>query len=245
MVTPFTAIIEDFDEELLALRVLVRASADSKIGGPRVRVAGANAAVLLLATTFEEFVRQIARAFAKAVVEACPSYDKLPSGLAALAWKRTLQAIASIELDPKTQNFSREGVFADVQTRFSIVYEFCKGDLSQDIYGELIHNENNMRPNQLNALFKLSGLRNVCAVVSAYPALMDLVNETEATKAGGRVIERMNDFFDRRNKVAHSINALQSSGPSQIFEDIEFLNVFSHGLLVTVEGHVRERSIGT
>ena len=75
MATHFTVILDDFEEELEAIKILVQASADPRLGKPRTRVAGANAAVLLLAATFEEFVRQMARAFARAVVEACEAYD--------------------------------------------------------------------------------------------------------------------------------------------------------------------------
>ena len=235
MVTPFAVIFEDFEEEMTAIRVLVEASANAKLGRPRARVAGANAATLLLAATFEEFVRQMARAFAREVVEACETYDRLPPKLAAVAWKRTLNGMARIQLDPKAKNFSREGVFADALTRFTVVYEFCKGDLTQDVYGDLIHNEANMRPHEINSLFKLSGLHDVCLRASASPDLMEFFNETEQGKVNGRLVERLDDFFERRNQVAHSINAMRSSGPEQINVDIELLTTFGRALAATLE----------
>lgn len=237
MATPFTVILEDFEEELIAIRVLVQASDNPALGRPRARVAGANAAVLLLAATFEEFVRQLARAYARSVVEACVSYDRLPPKLAAVAWKRTLESVARIQLDPQTQNFSREGVFADALTRFTVIYEFCKGDLTQDVNGDLIHNENNMRPQEINYLLKLSGLKNVCLLTAAVPDLMDLVSESEPDKANDRVVARLEQFFERRNQVAHSINAMRSSGPNQTNSEITFLEAFGRALAVTVERH--------
>jgi hypothetical protein len=236
MATQFTVILEDFEEELQAIKILVQASADPALGRPRTRVAGANAAVLLLAATFEEFVRQMARAFARAVVEACEVYDQLPPKLAAVAWKRTLEGMARIRLDPQAKNFSREGLFSDALTRFTVVYEFCKGDLTQDIYNDLIHNENNMRPQEINSLFKLSGLSNVCLLASAFPYIMEFVSETEPGKANGRLVEHLEDFFERRNQVAHSINAMRSSGPEQINGDIELLTAFGRALAETLEG---------
>lgn len=53
MATVFSAVLEDYEEELDAIRILVQASADPALGKPRARIAGANAAVLLLAATFE------------------------------------------------------------------------------------------------------------------------------------------------------------------------------------------------
>lgn len=239
MATVFSVVLEDYEEELEAIRALVQASADPALGRPRARIAGANAAILLLAATFEEFVRQLARAYAKAVVDASGSYERLPPKLAAIAWRRTLEAIARIRLDPQVSNFSREGVFVDALTRFTTVYEFCKGDLSQDIYGELIHNENNMRPQEINYLFKLSGLKNACLLASSSPELMSFLNESEPNKAHTRFIERLEDFFERRNQVAHSINAMRSSGPGQINEDINLLATFGKAIAGALEAEAQ------
>lgn len=235
MATVFSAVLADYEEELDAIRILVQASADPALGKPRARVAGANAAVLLLAATFEEFIRQLARAYAKAVVDACESYERLPAKLATVAWRRTLEAIARLRLDPQISNFSREGMFADALTRFTTVYEFCKGDLSQDIYQELIHNENNMRPQEINGLFNLSGLKNICMLASSSQDLMNFVNEVEPGKANARVVELIEDFFERRNQIAHSINAMRSSGPDQINKDINFLCSFGKGIVAALE----------
>jgi hypothetical protein len=52
-----------------------------------------------------------------------------------------MEGLARVHLDPKKEVFSRESVFSDAQTRFAIAYQFCRGDLTQDIYQDLIHNE--------------------------------------------------------------------------------------------------------
>jgi hypothetical protein len=235
MASRFTAIIEDFEEELGAIAALVAAAADPALGRPRARVAGANAAVLLLAATFEEFIREVARAFARSVVESCESYDKLPPKLASVAWRRTMEALARVQLNPKSEVFSRESVFADAQTRFSVTYEFCRGDLTQDIYDDLIHNQNNMRPGEINSLFGVSGLKNTCYLAADNQALKDLLNEQEQGSASARLVERIEDFFERRNQVAHSINAMRSSGPGMITADIELLRTLARALVATVE----------
>lgn len=237
MSSTFEVILEDFEEELEAVHALVDASADPKLGRPRARVAGANAAVLLLAATFEEFVREMARAYARAVVQACASYDKLPPKLATVAWKRTMEALARVQLNPKTTVFSRDSIFADAQTRFTVTYEFCRGDLDQDIYGDLIHNENNMRPQEINGLFGLSGLKNVCFVVAEDEALRDFLGESEQGKAHARLTEQIESFFERRNQVAHSINAMRSSGPELIVNDIELMRQFGRALSATLDAN--------
>lgn len=168
-------------------------------------------------------------------MDACESFERLPPKLAGVAWRRTLESMARIRLAPQSTHFSREGVFADALTRFTTVYEFCKGDLSQDIFSELIHNENNMRPQEINGLFSISGLKNVCALASSSPDLMNFVNETDSNKASVRIVKRLEDFFEKRNQIAHSINAMRSSGPEQINEDINLLAIFGKAVAETLE----------
>jgi hypothetical protein len=106
MVSAFSVMLEEFEEELTVIGVLVESSSN-QLGRPRARVAGANAATLLLAATFEEFIRDLATAFARALVETCESYDKLSPKLAPVAWKRTMEALARIQLNRKREIFSR------------------------------------------------------------------------------------------------------------------------------------------
>jgi len=232
--TNFAIISEEFYEELHAIRLLVKAFDDPHKGSPRARVAAANSATLLLAATFEEYVREMARTYAKVVVAAATSFEKLPSKLANVAWRRTLEELACIRIDTK-KNISSENVFSEALVRFNVIYEFCKGDLSQDIYGELVHNQNNMRPGEINSLFKLSDLGDVCSKLADKKPLLDNFGEIDAGKAHGRLLVSLEEFIERRNKIAHSLSPAQSSGSDQILKDIDMLDAFAQSLCETLE----------
>jgi RiboL-PSP-HEPN len=231
MASAFEVIVEDFVEDIEAVRSLVLAFADSKYP-PKSRIAAANSATLLVAATFEEFVREMAREFAKAVVIGAPSFDKLPGNLASTAWKRTMDGLARVKFDAQGKGGD---VFGIAQAKFSVIYDFCKGDLSKDIYRELIHNENNMHPTQINSLFKVSGLKDVCERCSHNQSLLDTFGETEAGKAHGKFLAGLNDFFERRNEIAHSLNVGQSNSPEQIQTDIDMLVNFGKALCAILE----------
>lgn len=235
MISAFGVLFEEFDQELQAIRILINFAGEAKLTSAKARVAGANAAVLLLAATFEEYIRELAREFARAIVAATPTYDKLPPKLASIAWKRTMEGLARIQLNPKKEIFSRESIFSDAQTRFAVTYEFCRGDLTQDIYRDLIHNENNMRPEQLNALFKLSGLNNVCNHAAEHPDLKTFLGEDQQNATNARLVEALEDFFNRRNQTAHSIRAMQSVSAEAIGTDIDLLRSFGRALAETLE----------
>jgi hypothetical protein len=227
----FAVILEDFLEDLAAIRSLVGAFADPAHKA-KARVAAANSATLLLAATFEEFVREMARAYARTVVLGSPSHDKLPKDLIATAWKRTLDGLGKIKFDAKGKYTETFGL---AQAKFSVIYEFCSGDLSKDIYRDLIHNEMNMRPTQLNTLFKISGLKDVCARCSDKKPILDIFGETEPSKAHGRLISRLDDFFERRNDIAHSLNSGRSNSAKQIETDLDMLISFGTALCQTLE----------
>jgi len=231
----FLLIFEEFEDELAAIEALVDAAADPNLGRPKARVAGANAAALLLAAAFEEFIRECARAYAKASVESCGSYEDLPPKMAPIAWKRTMENLARVHLNPKKEIFSRESIFADALTRFTVTYEFCKGDITQDIYQDLIHNENSMRPQEINTLFNISALGNACGLASEQEPLLSFFNEINPGKTLIQFVESLDEFFERRNKVAHSLNLMSSSGPSQIKADISLLRAFSRALALALE----------
>ncbi|HEY5794693.1 MAG TPA: HEPN domain-containing protein [Bosea sp. (in: a-proteobacteria)] len=218
-------------EDLEAIRSLVVTFNDSKHPA-KARIAAANSATLLVAATFEEFVREMAREYARAVVIGAPSFEKLPKDIASTAWKRTMDGLGKVKFDAQGKSGD---VFGVAQARFAVIYEFCKGDLSKDIYRELIHNEMNMRPSQLNGLFKVSGLKDVCSQCSDKQPMLDMFGETEAGKAHGKFLVGLEDFFERRNEIAHALNAGQSNSPEQIETDINMLISFGKALFMTLE----------
>jgi len=186
-----------------------------------------------VAATFEEFVREMAREHARAVVTRTTSFDKLPKKLVSTAWKRSMEGLARVRFD--VEQSARESLMVDTQARFSVVYEFVKGDLTQDIYRDLIHNEDNMRPNQLNSVFSVAGLSDLCAKVCDKPAILTFFGETEAGEAHGKLLEALESFFERRNGIAHALNPGQSSGPEQIVTDLDMLQAFSEAMFQTLD----------
>ena len=234
MSSQFSIINEEFASDLAAIRILVREFNDPGKSPPKVRIAAANSATLLLAATFEQFVREMARAYAQAVVAAAPSFKHIPQRLAQTAWRRTMASLAQIEIDDGSTNFS-EIAASDALRKFQSVYAFCKGDKTQDIYDELIHNENNMRPGQINALFKLSDLKDACSQAATKTPLLTAFNEPDPKKTHGLLLSGLDDFFERRNEIAHALNPSHSSGADQLLKDVVLFEAFGNSLSETLE----------
>lgn len=227
----FDVIREDFVGELDTIRQLVE-TFDGHGKTANVRIAAANSATLLVAATFEEFVREMARAYARAIVERTATFDKLPGKLVSTAWKRSMESLARVRFD--VEPAARESLMVNTQARFSVIYEFVKGDLAQDIYRDLIHNENNMRPAELNSMFNVAGLSDICRKVCDSPALRSFFGESEPGKAHGKLLAALENFFERRNGIAHALNTRKSSSPTQIVADLDMLYAISQAMLQTL-----------
>lgn len=235
MATDFAAITDDFQSDLDAILSMVEAIDDPSKVSPKVRVSAANAATLLLAATFEEFVRSMARAVARKVVQTASSFSQLPAKLATTAWRRAMRSMTQLRIDNGSRFLSPDGGTLDPKPRFDGIYQFCKGDLSQDVYSDLVFNESNMRPREINSLFGISGLRDVCRQASGERPLVEHFSEDDKGRSHGLLLSVLDSFFDRRNTIAHSLNALQSSSAYLIRYDIATFRAFGRSLCETVE----------
>jgi hypothetical protein len=232
----FELISEDFKEELDAIRLLVT-TFDVSGKPPKARVAAANSATLLVAATFEEYIRQSAREYARLVVTNASSFADLPKSLATTAWRRSMERLAKVRFDIEDQP-ARNTLLLSTGTIFSAVHEFVRGDLTKDIYGDLIHNENNMRPNELNAMFKVSGLGDVCLKLCAMQTIKDHFEETEQGKTHGKLMTALEEFMERRNNIAHALNPGSSTGSDQIIKDLDMLEALSNSLYQTLDAQL-------
>ena len=123
-------------------------------------------------------------------------------------------------------------------------YWFIKGDITQQgnikqhIVAHLIHNENNMRAGEINKLFKVSGLSNICLQICKQQSLKTFFNENDDGKTHGELLAALERFVNRRNDIAHSLNSASSSAPEEVFGDIEMFAAFSKDLGATLEAAV-------
>ncbi len=237
----FEIVADEFLEDLVSISTLVNSNQGNSIS-PKVRIAAVRSTTLLLAATFEEFIREMGRQFARETVSRTGALSALPRKLSATAWKRTLEGLARAKIDTGGTNPSLESIAKDAQSQFDAICGFISGDLSQDIYRSLIHNENNMRPSEINAVFKVCDLTDVCSKFSDKATFLEYFEESEPGKAHGLFLTKLNDFFERRNEIAHSLNAASSEGPNQILQDVEMLKVTARALAETLPFHLPARA---
>ena len=230
----FSAIVSDFDEELTSLEQLVQIGQDWRLP-PKTRVASIHATTLMLAAAFEEFIRQMANEQAKQVVDRAGSVADVPDKLLETAWKRTLSELARAESNGLSKKEALRKSAKQARPKVDALFSFVEGDLGQDIYDYLIHNEYNMRPNEVNKMFKISGLGDICRKVCHQSSLKEYFEQGNENKMHGDLLRALNSFIDRRNKITHSLNSVTSEGPEEVLRVIEMFRAFAKDLRATLE----------
>ena len=92
-----------------------------------------------------------------------------------------------------------------------------------------------MRVGELNAMFKVSGFGDVCTHISAKDDLMHHFGETNAGKVFGLFLDANEEFFERRNAIAHSLNAASSAAPDQVRTDIAYFRATAFSLATLLD----------
>lgn len=237
MPTIFDAISDEFLADLTAISELVSV-VETSGNSARSRIASVNSSTLLLAARFEEFIREQGRQYARETVQLQTDPSTLPRKLSATAWKRTLEELARAKIDTGGTNVSLETVSRNARSRIDAVCRFLEGDLSQEIYGSLVHNESNMRPNQLNAVFAICDLKDVCSKVSDKQPLLSYFDDDDTRRVHGMLLTRLNDFMEKRNDIAHSLNPGTSPSATSLYDDVAFFKAFGLSIAVTLPLHL-------
>lgn len=228
MLTEFELIFEEFSAELDALSEMVATPRERAAGSAltsRARIAAGNATTLLLAAVFEEHVRQQVKAAFKEKGKRAKGIDDFPRNLAPRIWRRSLETLA------RTQFEEVEANPRILEERFAAIVSFAiKKEVLSDVSDAVAHNESNMRPTQLTELFAQIGISNVLLKACEDKSLIDHLDCDEQEKARSVLVTRIEDFFRRRNAVAHAIKLGSSSGPSEISQDIELFRIFGQSL---------------
>ena len=136
------------------------------------------------------------------MVKNADSLAKLPKSLLKTAWSRTFHIISN-SLDkelPHLEKFRQASTSAS--PKINALFNFIQGDMNQDIYDDLIYNRHNMKAEELNEMFRVCGIKNMCKEISMsgnmkefFGPLGDLNTQLTTT---------LNQFMIRRNEISHS-----------------------------------------
>jgi hypothetical protein len=221
----YQAILDDFEAEITAIAELADATRIGSQFSSRARISLANSLTLVLASTFEEYVRQLVKAAWSERLKVVDDASKLPPKLRSKLWRSTLERAARKPFgDVDSQSWL-------ARDRLQNLMKFClDGDLSVPIDDEISHNERNMRPDQISDLFSKIGIRNIFVTGCALEEAIEYFDCQNADQASENLRAALEDFFIRRNNVAHAIVFGSSDGADTIHQDIDICKLTAKAL---------------
>lgn len=221
------AICEEFNAELVGLldfAQIGKSGSDASLS-PRARIAAANGATLLLAALYEECIRQLVKSVFNQRKAKAAGIKDFPETLTAAVWKRSFEKISRRPFDEVKASFS------SMNTEIRSIMSFClKGDLDSDVSSVIAHNDNNMRPDEMAKLFKQIGISSVVSKIGACESMKKFFAMENSNKCAEEVRSNIEDFFRRRNEIAHAIQVSSSMGPSEIAKDVDLFKAVTSSL---------------
>jgi hypothetical protein len=226
-------VAEEFGKELTAIRRLLESigsSEDDKrpIDGT-LRVAASNGSMLLLAASFEEFIRELVKVFCTCILQSASRFDNIPLEIANAAWDRSLFILRGLK-------YGRSGFDRSIAAMSILTLDsFClKENLGIEVAHLVGYNMNNMRVAEINEIFKRVGISDFCSIVGRHAAVIEFFGAPNSDVAHGKFLGQIEEFYESRNEIAHSIGTIRGTGPIQVSRYLDFFDCATNAFVAEI-----------
>jgi len=149
-----------------------------------------------------------------------------PQKLPSIIWRRSLELLARKQFDDLARDV------AQIDSQLKEIVTFCiKRDLGADVSTAVSHNDNNMGADEIGRLFNQIGISSIIAKIGEYPLIQAYFGVDKPGHASENTRASLDDFFRRRNEIAHAIQIGVSGGPTSLAKDVELFETISSGLV--------------
>lgn len=192
--------------------------------------------VVALYASFEKFIEDLVVGYLR-LESRRVAYNALPAKLVKKHLEKSADMLARARVG--------EGRYADV-SHFDIVknlFDCLNGSAVYSLNGQaLLMHDSNFRVPQVEELFAMIGIENICDSMRRADAMVEWYTavESEPSQDGVKrqIIEtRLNEIVERRNYVAHRGNTSDLLGADSMSEAVGFILSFCSSIYSIVVGH--------
>jgi hypothetical protein len=199
-------------------------------------------ALVFLASSFEEFVRE--------EIGQCGGYlvDRY-AGLTEIDRHNARSSYWSICLDKAkylrgilTKGKPR-AVDLVVVSKVKSIIESAQGFVVADDPSFIIgnnfgHHSNNFKPHVVNEIAGRIGLKDLIASASEHSKVKAHFGVTTKGESSRKLATKLDNFYDRRNEIVHSLSASSGYGVDILFDYIELFEATADGIRAALLGHI-------
>ncbi|HBO3624719.1 TPA: hypothetical protein L4S57_006039 [Pseudomonas aeruginosa] len=191
-------------------------------------------ALIFLASTFEEFVREITIQCANELMDKYSSFPEARKHSVREAyWKASREqlkyaSILSNKVPDATLIAKLRGAL-EAQQGFVIGNDPTK--LSVQVFP---HHSNNFKPGIVTEILARLGINKTLETMAEYAKLKSYFGVTRKEDCCTRIKTKWIEFYDRRNETVHSLGGTTGFAIEVIFDYIEFLELVAESMRATV-----------
>lgn len=245
--------LDDFTERLNDIRRIIcalescyrapgtltttRANVDLAAVGPTTSNNANSMALVFLASSFEEFVREEISECARLL---CSKYPTLPESLRHTVrnayWATTLQRLSFAKsIMTKVTAPTAATPDAAVLTRVRPILEVAQSFVISDDPTRIdaataVHHSNNFRPRVVDEISKRVGIPNLMNRTAEATRIKTFFGVATASAAAKLLVPKLDEFYDRRNEIVHSLTSTTGYGVDYVLDWIALFEAVAESM---------------
>lgn len=235
---------DEFLERLVDIRIIVgaveacyrqpgaltatRPNIDLSLVGPTTSNNTNSMALVFLASSYEEFVREEISECAKLLTSKYSSLpDQVRYSVRNSYWKASLQRLKYAQniltkTQPKTPDAA---TLSKIRPIIEVAQLFVINDDPTRIDpATAVHHSNNFRPRVVDEIAERIGIKKLTARVAEGTRIKTYFGVATAGAAANLLSPRLDDFYDRRNDIVHSLSSTAGYGVDYVLDWISFFD---------------------
>ena len=185
-------------------------------------------AIVFLASSYEEFVREEISECARLLASKYASLpDQVRHSVRSSYWTTSLQRLSYARgILTKTQPKSPDvATLAKIRPIIEVAQLFVINDDPTRIDpATAVHHSNNFRPRVVDEIATRIGIKNLTARVAEGTRIKTYFGVATASVAANLLPQRLDDFFDRRNEIVHSLSSTTGYGVDYVLDWISLFD---------------------
>ncbi|MBJ9594772.1 HEPN domain-containing protein [Burkholderia seminalis] len=191
--------------------------------------------LIFLASSFEEFVREISVQCANELVD---KYHRLPDshkhGVRDAYWRASRDQMKYVNI--LSNKLPDPTLLAKLRGALDAQQGFVIGNDPTKLSGQVFaHHSNNFKPHVVIEILGRLGITKLVETMAESTKLKNYFGVTKKDDCHSRTKAKWIEFYDRRNETVHSLGGASGFAIEIVFGYIEFLELVAESMKATVE----------
>lgn len=211
-----------------------RPNADLAAMGPTTSNNTNSMALVFLASSYEEFVREEISECARFL---CGKYQSLPDSvrhqIRNLYWSTTLQRLGYAKniLTKSSPKSPDPSVLTKIRPILDSAQLFVIGDDATRLEAATaVHHSNNFRPRVVDEIASRIGIANLINRTAEGTKVKTYFGVATAATAASMLRPKLDEFYDRRNEIVHSLSSTSGYGVDYVLDWISLFDTVADSM---------------